>query len=191
MISLYRPGNSILHRLPAWSKLLGLAVLLATMSLVSKGLIFAVAAAGITFAAFLVAGFGSIEFFKSAWKFRFLIVIILIPQLIVSGVQAGLTNTAVILFGLLLATLVTMTTKTSEIVELIQRLTKSENFALLIGLSINSIAVVGAIASGIVEAGKARGSKPNTVRQLTNLFIVSLKQADDYAEALAARGVQV
>ena len=191
MISLYRPGNSLLHRLPAWSKLLGLAALLSAMSFLGRGIVVAVAAGLITYTAFLVAGLGSIEFLKSAWKFRILTILIAIPQVIVAGFQVGLTNTSIILFGLMLATLVTMTTKTSEIVALIQRLTKSENFALLIGLSINSIAVVGSIASGIVEAGKARGVKPNNVRQLTNLFVVSLKQADDYAEALAARGVQV
>jgi biotin transport system permease protein len=107
------------------------------------------------------------------------------------GLEKGSFNSIVILSGLLIATLVTMTTKTTEIVNLIKRLTRSENFALLIGLSINSIAVVGSIAAGIVEAGKARGVRPSTVRQLTNLFVVSLKQADDYAEALAATGVQV
>lgn len=191
MISLYRPGNSPLHRIPAWSKLLGLAVLLSAMSFLGRGIVVALAAGLITYTAFLVAGLGSIEFLKSAWKFRILTILIAIPQVVVAGFQVGLTNTSIILFGLMLATLVTMTTKTGEIVALIQRLTKSENFALLIGLSINSIAVVGSIASGIVEAGKARGVKANNVRQLTNLFVVSLKQADDYAEALAARGVQV
>ena len=191
MISLYRPGISLLHRLPAWLKLTVLAAVLVTFSLLPKSVLLAGSSLFLALVAFMVAGYSIAEFLRTAIKFRYLVLIIALPQFILVGLEKGFFNTVVILSGLLLATLVTMTTKTSEIVDLIQRLTRSENVALLIGLSINSIAVVGSIASGIVEAGKARAVRPSTVRQLTNLFVVSLKQADDYAEALAARGVIV
>lgn len=191
MISLYRPGTSLLHRLPAWLKLTVLAAVLVTFSILPKSPPLAGSSLLFALVAFIVAGCSIAEFLRTALKFRYLVLIIALPQLFLVGLEKGSFNTIVILSGLLLATLVTMTTKTTEIVDLIKRLTRSENFALLIGLSINSIAVVGSIASGIVEAGKARGVRPSTVRQLTNLFVVSLKQADDYAEALAARGVIV
>ena len=191
MISLYRSGDSVLHRLPAWLKILILALLLSILAFLPKVPVVAVASLACAYAATLVAGFGSNQFFQVIWRMKILVIVIAIPQLFLVGIEPGIYNTLIILSGLILATLVTMTTKTSDIIELIKKLTRSENFALLIGLSINSLAVVGSIASGIVEAGKARGVKPSTVRQLTNLFVVSLKQADDYAEALAARGVEV
>jgi biotin transport system permease protein len=191
MISLYRPGTSLLHRLPAWLKLTVLAVVLITFSLLPKSALLAGSSLVLALLAFVVGGYSAVDFLRTAWKFRFLTLIIALPQLLLVGLEKGSFNSIVILSGLLIATLVTMTTKTTEIVDLIKRLTRSENFAMLIGLSINSIAVVGSIAAGIVEAGKARGVRPSTVRQLTNLFVVSLKQADDYAEALAARGVIV
>ncbi len=191
MISLYRSGTSLLHRLSAWLKLTVLAVVLITFSLLPKSALLAGSSLVLALLAFVVGGYSVVDFLQTAWKFRFLILIIALPQLLLVGLEKGSFNSIVILSGLLIATLVTMTTKTTEIVDLIKRLTRSENFAMLIGLSINSIAVVGSIAAGIVEAGKARGVRPSTVRQLINLFVVSLKQADDYAEALAARGVQV
>ena len=191
MISLYRAGDSVTHRLPAWLKLLLLALILSLLALLPKVPEVVLGALVFTYLAFLISRFGSLEFLRVAWRFKALAVVIAIPQLFLVGIEPGIYNTLIILSGLILATLVTMTTKTSDIIELIKKLTRSENFALLIGLSINSLAVVGSIASGIVEAGKARGVKPSTVRQLTNLFVVSLKQADDYAEALAARGVEV
>lgn len=191
MISLYRPGASLVHKLPAWFKLAVLAAILVTLSLLPKGALLAGSSVVLSLAVFVAAGFSVVEFLRTTWKFRYLVLVIALPQLILVGLEKGSLNTVVILCGLLIATLVTMTTKTGEIVDLIKKVTRSDNFALLIGLSINSIAVVGSIANGIVEAGKARGVRPSTVRQLTNLFVVSLKQADDYAEALAARGVEV
>jgi biotin transport system permease protein len=191
MISLYRPGVSVVHRLPAWLKLAVLAVILVTLSLLQKSALLAGSSVFLSLAVFVAGGFSVADYLRTTWRFRFLVLVIALPQLFLVGVEEGILNTVVILSGLLIATLVTMTTKTSEIVDLIKKATRSDNFALLIGLSINSIAVVGSIAAGIVEAGKARGVRPSTVRQLTNLFVVSLKQADDYAEALVARGVQV
>ena len=84
-----------------------------------------------------------------------------------------------------------MTTKTSEIVDLLKRITRSQNFALLIALSISSIALVAGFSQNISEAAKARGVKPNPLRQIVTLFVVSLRFADDYAEALSARDVRV
>ena len=191
MISLYRPGSSPIHRLPAWFKLLALAAVLLAFSLLPKNLWVASFSVVLALVLFMVAGMAPRDFLMNIWKLRYLIVVIALPQIFLVDLATGCYNSIIILGGLLLATLVTITTKTSEMVELVKRLTRSENFALLIGLSINSIAVVGSIASGIIESGKARGVRPSAVRQLTNLFVVSLKQADDYAEALAARGIEV
>lgn len=191
MISLYRPGSSPIHRLPAWLKFAVMAAVMAAFPLLPKSALVAGSSLLLALAVFMFGGISISGFLLSVWKFRYLVLVIALPQFFLVGWEKGIYNTIVILSGLLIATLVTITTKTSEIVDLIKKATRSENFALLIGLSINSIAVVGSLARGIVEAGKARGVRPSTVRQLTNLFVVSLKQADDYAEALAARGVIV
>ena len=191
MISLYRPGSSIIHRIPAGWKLLGLALSLALISLVGKGLVGSIVVTGVVLALFLLAGLKPIEILKQLWQLKFLLLIVLVPQLIFAGLEKGSYNTVAVFSGILLAALVSLTTKTSDIVDLIKRITKSQSFALLIALSINSIALVIGFSKSITEAGLARGVKPNPVRQIITLFVVSLRYADDYAEALAARGVVV
>lgn len=191
MISLYRPGTSVVHRLPAGWKLLALAVAVTLFYVYGKTLVGSASALAVTAAAYLLAGIGFQEFWKQLWQLKFLLLIILIPQLIFNGYETGTYNTVTLVSGVLLAALVSLTTKTTEIVELIKRITRSQNFALLIALSINSIALVVGFSKSISEAGLARGVKPNPIRQIVTLFVVSLRYADDYAEALAARGVVV
>ncbi len=191
MISLYRPGTSVVHRLPAGWKLLALAVAVTLFSVYGKTLVGSASALAVTVAAYLLAGIGFQEFGKQLWQLKVLALIILIPQLLFNGYETGSYNTVTLVSGVLLAALVSLTTKTTEIVELIKRITRSQNFALLIALSINSIALVIGFSKNISEAGLARGVKPNPIRQIVTLFVVSLRYADDYAEALAARGVVV
>ena len=191
MISLYRPGNSLIHRMPVGWKLIALAVSLGLISYVPKGLISSLVIAGSVVVLYAVAGLKPIELLKQLWQMKILLLIFLLPQLVFAGIERGSYNTVSVFSGVLLAALVSLTTKTNEIVELIKRITRSQGFALLIALSINSIALVAGFSKSITEAGLARGGKPNPIRQIVTLFVVSLRYADDYAEALAARGVVV
>jgi biotin transport system permease protein len=140
---------------------------------------------------YLLAGLKPIELLRQIWQMKFLLLIVVVPQIVFSGIERGVYNSVTVFSGVLLAALVSLTTKTSEIVELLKRVTRSQSFALLIALSINSIALVIGFSKSISEAGLARGVKPNPVRQIVTLFVVALRYADDYAEALAARGVVV
>ena len=191
MISLYRPGNSLIHRMPVGFKLIALAVSLGLISYVQKGLISSLLIAGSVVVLFALAGLKPMELLKQLWQMKILLIVVLVPQLIFAGWERGSYNTVSVFAGVLLAALISLTTKTNDIVELIKRITKSQSFALLIALSINSIALVIGFSKSITEAGLARGVKPNPIRQIVTLFVVALRYADDYAEALAARGVVV
>jgi biotin transport system permease protein len=191
VISLYRSGNSLIHRIPVGWKLIALAVSLGLISYVQKDLISSLVIALSVVVLFGISGLKPIELVKQGWQMKALLLIVFIPQLIFAGLERGSYNTVAVFAGLLLAALVSLTTKTGDIVDLIKRITKSQNFALLIALSINSIALVIGFSKNITEAGLARGVKPNPIRQIVTLFVVSLRYADDYAEALAARGVVV
>lgn len=191
MISLYKPGSSLVHRLPAGWKLIILTLSLVAITLYGKNLVGALVEVVVVFTLFLVAGFGMPGFLRQLWNLKVLALIVAVPQFIFNGFVQGAYNSVAVLVGVLLAALVSLTTKTSAIVELLKRITRSQNFALLIALSINSIGLVAGFSANIVEASKARGVKTNPLRQLVTLFVVSLRFADDYAEALAARGVRV
>ena len=191
MISLYRPGVSTLHKTPAGFKLLALALTLTLFGILEKNLVTSAAFIAALIVLNLLAGLKVRQLMLQLWQIKFLIAIVFVPQLIFNGAVQGFYNSVAIVVGVMLASLVSITTKTSEIVELIQRITKSRSFALLIALSINSIGLVIGFSKNITEAGLARGVRPNPVRQIVTLFVVSLRFADEYAEALAARGVRV
>ena len=191
MISLYRPGGSLLHRTPAGFKLLGLFVALFTVSIWGRNWVGASLVLIGFLVLFAIAGFGVRDLLKQFWQMKFLLLIVVVPQLIFAGIEKGTYNSIGIISGILLAGLVTLTTKTSDIVSLLERLTRSKAFAFLIALSVNSIALVIGFSKSITEAGVARGVKRNAIGQIVTLFVVSLRFADDYAEALAARGVVV
>jgi biotin transport system permease protein len=140
-------------------------------------------------ALFLLANQTTKDLLAQVWRIKLLILLVLIPGLIFTPAYSAITNTLSLTYGILVATLVSVTTKTSDIVNLIERITKSKSFALLIALSLNSVALVTGYAEQIIEASKARGVKPKPIRQVINLFVISLRNADQYGEALAARGV--
>lgn len=191
MISLYRPGNSPLHRTPGSLKLLGLFVALFAISIWGRNLIGAVIVLVGFVGLFALAGFGVQGLLKQLWQMKFLLLIVVLPQLVFAGLEKGTYNSVGIVAGIGLAGLVTLTTKTSEIVSLLERLTRSKSFAFLIALSVNSIALVIGFSKSITEAGVARGVRRSAIGQIVTLFVVALRFADDYAEALQARGVRV
>lgn len=191
MRSLYRPGTSVLHRLNAGFKLIALAVAVTLITVFDRTPISIAIATLLVLVLYFTSEVKPRELLRQLWSMKFLILIIVIPQLYFAGLEKGLANTSVVFLVILLASLVSRTTKTSELVDVIHRITKSDNFALLIALSLNAIPQVEATAKAIVEAGKARGVRISAYRQLISLFVVSLRSADQYAEALAARGVRV
>lgn len=191
MISLYRPGNSPLHKIAAGWKLLGLFAALLAISIWGRNLAGSLAVIGGFMFLFALAGFGVRDLLKQLWHMKFLLLIVVVPQLLFAGLEKGTYNSVAIVSGILLAGLVTLTTKTSDIVALLERLTRSKALAFLIALSVNAIALVIGFSKSISEAGAARGVKRGAIGQIVTLFVVALRFADDYAEALAARGVVV
>lgn len=191
MISFYRPGTSPLHKMAVGWKLLGLTISILAIAIYGKNLTGVIVELIAVVGLYQLAGIGASEFLKQLWRIKFLVAVAVLPQLIFNGLVQGAYNSIAVIVGVLLASLMSLTTKTADLVELLQRITGSRSFALLIALSINSIALVLGFSNSITEASLARGVKPNPVRQIVTLFVVSLRYADDYAEALAARGVRV
>ena len=170
---------------------MALALTLAVFGMLEKNFVTsAFFIAGLVVCNFL-AGLNWSNLLRQLWQIKVLVAIVLVPQLIFNGFLQGAYNSVAIVVGVLLASIISITTKTSEIVDLIQRITRSSSFALLIALSINSIGLVIGFSRNITEAGLARGVRQNPVRQIVTLFVVSLRFADEYSEGLAARGVRV
>ena len=200
-LGLYQPGDSFLHRLPAAAKLLVLLVL-AGLSFLLHEPWQGGAAVLAALALYPVAGLGP----RLVWsQLRPLLVVLVVLgafQALVNGLERALLVTSVILALVLLAGLVTLTTRTSEIVDVVTRLAgpfarplsrtglDPERIGLLMALSIRAVPVVAGLAAEVRDAQRARGLESDVRAFAVPLIIRSLRHADTVAEALVARGLE-
>jgi len=203
MVTLFRPGNSLLHRLPAGPKLLVLMILIAVISIVGSsplGALAALLATAMLYSFAFAAGAGSALFLKQIWSLKWLLLLIVVPQLIFGASWLIVWANAVRLTAaILLATLFTFTTKNSELMLAIERTfkplgrfgIKPETASLTLAMTINAIPMITKFLAQTKEAQQARGVKPTATHITVPLLVASLKYADEFAEALAARGVEI
>ncbi|MDJ1371126.1 energy-coupling factor transporter transmembrane component T family protein [Gulosibacter molinativorax] len=197
MISLYRPGRSILHRLPAGWKLIGLAVLALAVSLAGRSWPVLAGAAIVTVLGFLATGFGLGELWRQLYTLRWLVVIMIIPQLIFLGPEDAVINTARVCIVVLLAALVTLTTPTAALLDVVERLVtpmrifgvSPTKVSLLLTLTITTVPVIAGIFGQLREAMMARGGPRMSFRLVLPLLVAALQHGDQLADALRARGI--
>ncbi|KAB1644128.1 energy-coupling factor transporter transmembrane component T family protein [Gulosibacter chungangensis] len=197
MITLFRPGHSILHRCPAGLKLALLAILALVISLLGYHWWLLAAAAVVTTLGYLATGFGLGEFWRQIVLLRWLVVIMILPQLIFLGVEPALINTLRVCIVVLLAALITLTTPMAQLLDVIETLlTPLQRFggsptkvSLLLSLTITTIPVIASIFGQIREASVARGGPRMSYRMVLPLLVSALQHGDQLADALRARGV--
>lgn len=196
MISLYQPGDGFLHRLPAGVKLLGLAIVALAISLLRPGIIGTLALLAVVSALYPLAGLGWRSLGLSWWRLRWLILVLGgALWLFVSG-AAAIENTGRVIALLLLAELVTRTTRMGDLLEVLQRVLRPLRFigidpasaALAISLTIAMIPVLMGFVVQVRDAQRARGVRLG-VRSALPLLVLTLRHADDVGDALAARGL--
>ncbi|GAA1872089.1 energy-coupling factor transporter transmembrane component T family protein [Asanoa iriomotensis] len=197
MISLYRPGDSALHRLPAGPKLLIVMALALALSLApADPWLLAPAVAGVA-GAYLLAGLGPRDLGQEAWRLRWIVLVLAVGQIFFLPWQTVAANAGRVVVVILLANLVTLTTRTERLVDAIERaLTPLRRLgvnpgrvALMLSMTITTIPVIAGYATQIREAQRARGVPLAPLAFVVPLLIMTLKHADDLADALTARGV--
>lgn len=194
-LGLYRPGGSALHRLPAGAKLLALLVCGAASVLVRHpwqvGAALLVVALG-----YAVAGLSAGLMLRQARPLFWILLLVGAFHVVVNGWERAVVVVGVILALVLAAGLVTLTTRTSELVGAIVRVlgplrrigVDPERIGLLLALGIRSVFVVADIASEVRDAQRARGLAGSPRAYAVPLIIRSLRHADELGEALVARG---
>jgi biotin transport system permease protein len=202
MRSLFRPGASALHSLPVGPKLLILAALIAAMSALGTNPAAVLTALAVTAALYKIAfpADGATTIAKQIWSLKWLILVIVIPQVIFGAAWLPVaTNSLRLAIAIALAALFTLTTKSEAMQASIERGLlplkrfgiKPETVSLTLAMTINAIPMILKFARQTKEAQQARGAKPSLTLMTVPLLVASLKYADDFAEALAARGVEV
>ena len=197
MIGLYRPGTSLLHRLPAGAKLLLLmAAVIAILILVRRPVDVAAALVAVT-AAYAVAGFGPRVLLTQLRPLLWMIVVI-------AAFQVWLTTPAraTVVCGVLLATvgaagLVTLTTRVTAMLDTVGRAlgplrrvgVDPDRVGLLLALTIRLVPVLTDIVRQVSEARKARGLQWSVAALATPVVVRALRTADALGDSLVARGI--
>ena len=198
MIGLYHPGTSLLHRTPAGVKVLVFAALTLAIALAAGGVWTLPAAGSLIIALYLLAGLGIRPLLLQLCAARWIVLVMLVTQVIFLPVLVALTNTGRVLIVIVLAALITLTTRIPALLDATERaLAPFRRFGvnpaaigLLLALTITAIPVIGGFATDIREAQRARGAPVRLQTFVVPLLVMSLKHSDELADALNARGIE-
>ena len=195
MLSLYQPGHSPIHRLPAGVKLAALVAGSSALFVVS-GIAVHLAELLAVLVLFQVARLPWREVFDQLRPALVFLVPIFLFHCFITDWVLGLETVLRILVLLLLAVIVTLTTKLSDMIDILERVMKPlclvginpSKVGMMLSMVIRLIPLLMREAGEILEAQRARGLDRNAIALLVPLLIKALKMADDLSDAMDARG---
>lgn len=198
MVTLYRPGDGLLHRMPAGPKTLLLLALVLAVSLLPSLWWTAAAAAAVCVVAYLVSGLGIAELGRQVVAVRWVVIVTLAGQLIFLGTEAAVANTARVTGAVVLAALLVLTTRVTALLDAIERgmgplariRIDPQRVALLLTVTLSTLPVLARLAHDVREAQRARGGRASLRLFAVPFLVVALKHADQLGDALTARGVR-
>ncbi len=195
MIPIHVDGSSLIHRMPAGPKLAAMIGTVALISLTPNGPL--LAAWGIlVLAGYALAGLLRSQLFRQVHLVRWVIVITVIGQILFVGEAAAVLNTLRIVILILVAALVSLTTRVSDMLETVERLVgrfrrfgaDPEAVGTVLMVAITSIPVIASHFQRVREAHRARRARTNIPAMTTTMLILAIKHADELGDALVARG---
>ena len=195
MLSLYVPGDSLVHRLSAGTKLLILFAAGAALFAVSGIAVHAIELAAIA-VLFRIAGLPWRDTLHQLRPALLFLVPIFLFHVFVTDWALGLETVLRIVVLLLLAVLVTLTTRLSDMIDVIERAARPlrhvgvnpSKVGMMLSMVIRFIPLMVREAQEILEAQRARGLDRSAIALLVPLLIKTLKMADNLSDAIDARG---
>jgi biotin transport system permease protein len=194
MLSLYVPGDSVVHRVPAALKLFVLVI--GSMALfVISNIPLHVAELLVIAVLFQVARLSWKDTLRQLRTALIFMVPIFLFHAFLTDWILGLETILRILVLLLLAILITLTTKVSDMMDVLEWATlplkplgvNPSKVSMMLSMVIRFIPMMMREAQEILEAQRARGLERNAIALLMPLLIKTLKMADDLSEAIEAR----
>ncbi|MFE9581097.1 energy-coupling factor transporter transmembrane component T family protein [Nocardia sp. NPDC006044] len=197
MIGLYRPGDSLLHRMPAGAKLLLLIVSIVAATVfvrnpIEVGVV-GVAVAGLFALARIPAKVALAQLRPMVW----MLLIIAVFQVLITSPARAVVVCGVLLISVALAALVTLTTRVTDLLDTVTRAlgplrgfgVDPDRVGLLLALAIRCVPLLAGIVHEVAEARRARGLQWSMTALATPVLVRALRTADAMGDALAARGV--
>lgn len=196
MLALTLQTPTWLHRVPAWAKLLLLAVLTVLLLPVTDPRVTGVFLAIV---ALLYASLGRTALRQGLRLFRpilLILAVIFLWHVALGEPRAGVVICARILALVALANLVTMTTRLDDLIAVLTWLLSPlrrigfspASFSLAVALTIRCIPVLLMNAEALRRAWRARSARRPGVQTLFPLALVTLDDAEHLSDALRARG---
>lgn len=195
MLSLYHDARTPVHTVPAGAKLLVLAAAGTALFFVPSMGWLAVALA-VVLGLYAVARIPWPTTARQVLSLAPFLALIMLAQVFFTGWQSGVLVGERVLTLVLLANLVTLTTRTSAMIDTIEKAlrplqplgVRPDRVGLLVAMTIRFIPVIREQAELVRAAQRARGIERSTVF-LIPLLIRTLRMADQVGEALDARGL--
>ena len=196
MIGLYREGGSVLHRLPAGAKLAGLLLAGLVSPFVRSPVVTAVALA-VVLAGYATARMPAAVLLQMLRPLLLVMVPLGVFQTVVAGWERAFVIVGVLVALVLLANLVTLTTRTSDLIDVVVRVcgplrrvgVDPERVGLMLQLAIRAVPLVIDLGGRVREAQHARGLGASPRAFAVPLVVGALRRADAMGDALAARGL--
>lgn len=198
IMPLHRPGTSLLHRTGVGTKFLLVFLFALAVSLQRENVWVVLGAWALVLLGHLAAGVGVTGLLRRLWGLRWILIILTVPQLIFLDPQTTALNVSRVVAVIMVAGLFTLTTRTTDIMTAFDRALRplgrcgvdTSRISLALSLTIRSVPVILAFSSQIQEALRARGRRVTPKALVMPLLVMSLRHAEETAEALAARGVR-
>ncbi|SEB69402.1 CbiQ family ECF transporter T component [Microbacterium hydrocarbonoxydans] len=196
MIQTYIPGRSVVHRMPATAKLALFALLaLAVTAYPHDAASIGMALAGVC-ALYLVSGIPFATLIVEVWRLRWLILVLGVGLWVFVSPLTAWISTARVVALVLLATLLTLTTRMESLLRVLHRLLTPlgrfgidpRTVSMTIALALTMVPTVARFSTEVRDAASARGIRLR-IRWIVPLLVRTLRHADDVGDALAARGL--
>ncbi|GAA1830781.1 energy-coupling factor transporter transmembrane protein EcfT [Pseudonocardia ailaonensis] len=196
VLGLYVPGRSPLHRTPAAVKLPVLLVFVTATVLVGSPWWLGGACALVALG-YAVARVPWVRLWPVLRTVVMLAVLVGGLQLWLVGAQAAIVTVLRLVAAVAAATLFTLTTRVDDVVSVVERAlgplrrvgVRPDRLGLLVGLTVQAVATLSAIAGSVREAAQARGAGRSPTAFAVPFVIRTLSHADELGDALAARGI--
>lgn len=193
---MYVPGRSVLHRMPAGLKLIALGVGVFVLALYRSGLTVAVGAFLVGFAT-AASGVPVRRVAAQVRPVLWIAVAIGAVQTWIAGWQHALVVTGALVVAVAAAGLVTLTTRTEDLVAALvsglrplRRLgLDPDRAALTLALTIRAVPVLAGLVDDVRDARKARSAERSPRAFAVPVVVRTVRYADRLGEALAARGL--
>ncbi|MBY5584392.1 energy-coupling factor transporter transmembrane component T family protein [Rhizobium leguminosarum] len=198
MQSLYVEGNSVMHRLSPRLKLLSLTIF-GIVLFITGNLVLLSIAVLLTAVLYRMIGLPFVDGLRRLRPIFLTIAVVALFNLIFNPWQAAFVPLLRLTALMLLAATVTATTSIAEFIDEVTALARplertgwvqADDIGLALGLVLRFVPEIVGRYQAIREAHRARGLKVRPTTLLAPLIILTLRDADNIAAAIDARGIR-